>query len=181
MARRRTRRVRSTPAKQRAPVKVLLTAGAAAGAIGSILGLPPTVRALFPHHPAPIVNLKMRSAEPMTFGQSRDVVLGRRQSYSKADQALHGALITYKLSTQHYKKGTQLPMQWTVTDLETHQVRRLAAVTMTVEGERVCICHRWVPALNKGHRYQARLGVYAPGGLGSDNAPTEDTIRFTAT
>jgi hypothetical protein len=161
------------------PLRVLLTAGAVAGALGSILGLPPAVRALF-SHPKPMLHLTMRSARTMTFGQSRHELNGTSKGYDKRIVALHGALISYDVVAKHFHNGDKLPRRLTVRNVTHGGLRTVPTVPLTVTSVTSCGCATWVPAPRRGDQYEVALAIYAPGTVGTDSPLKRDRLVFAA-
>ncbi len=159
-------------------MRILIAVGAVASAIGSILGLPPAVRALF-DDPDGSVRLTLRSATPMTFRQSRIVRGGSTQGYAKRDLALHGALITYDVTAQHFDRAARLPQRLSVQNLTRGTLRTIPTDDLTLSGANGCGCAKWVPAGRPGDRYDVALAIYAPGPV-KDEALKVRHISFTA-
>jgi hypothetical protein len=160
------------------PLRVLVAVGAIASAAGSILGLPPTIRGLL-DHPAGSARLTMRSATPMTFGQSRIARGGTTQGYDKSDVALHGALITYDVIAEHFHRGALLPQRLTVENLTRSTLRAIPTNDLKLSGATGCGCAKWVPATHAGDQYDVALALYPPGPVTGEPLKVRH-IRFTA-
>ena len=186
MSRRRTQRGSARPRRgpeplaeakaQVRPVRIVLTLGALAAAIGSILGLAPKVTALF-HHPPPNATVRVTAATPMRYGQYLQTS-GRSLRNHKDQLKVRGALIHYDIAANHVKSGADLPVRLkSVNGSEQERAYTIEAVPVTVQGPR-CGCEDFVPAPRAHDRYVATVAVYAPGSESGDEAMAEDDVGF---
>lgn len=161
------------------PVRVLLTLGAIAAAIGSILALVPSVSALFAADPAPSARLSVSSVRPMTYGQF--LRLARRSTAGhERELAVRGAAVNYDVVTEHVPEGAEVPLQIEIlndTD-PTEDPYTFDPTPLTVHGPRRCGCVDFVPAQQPGDRYAVTVVVLAPGAKDGDQAIGRREITF---
>jgi hypothetical protein len=182
MSRRRGTRGRSAapePKQQILPVRLMLTLGAVAAAIGSVLALVPAVSSLFAGDPEPSATLAVTSARPMRYEQY--LRLARRSTVGhEQDLAVRGAAINYDVVTEHLAEGAEVPIHLEVlNDSDPAEApRTIVATPLTVSGPRRCGCVDFVPAQQPGDEYVVTVVVLPPGAGDGDQALDRRDVTF---
>jgi hypothetical protein len=171
----------SAPRRSVSWFRGLVALGAVAGAIGSLLGLPHALRNAF-RHAQPTVHLAMRRPVPMTWGESRGATLANPLGYTKKEIELPGALVSYDVTTKHFRKGATLPRRVTIIDLDPdrHTKRLVPAPPIQVTRVTRCTCSTWVPTPITGDRYDVIVEIYAPGTERTDDPLKRRDVSFRA-
>jgi hypothetical protein len=158
-------------AKQPAPVRAVLTVGAVAAALGSIVALTVALYHLIPRPgPEGTVAIRVLSTSPMTYGDWLKHENVRIPGLSAARQHTPGRFILYDVSTDHFKAGAVLPVRLAVDGPVT---RSFTADPLQVTHGKTCGCKDWVPldwvpAQAARNGYTIEIEVNQPG-------PIEDT------
>lgn len=162
---------------QATPVRVVLTLGAIAAAIASVLSLPSTVGALF-HHDEPSATVTVSAATPMRYERFLEIS-GRSLEGHEDQLKVRGAAVNYEVVTEHIKSGAEVPVHFTVVNTS-HDERpyTLDAVPLTVHGPRRCGCVDFAPAPRSGDSYQVTVIVLAPGSKSDDEPMSRATVAF---
>jgi hypothetical protein len=147
------------------PTKVILSAGALASAIGSILALTGTVGSFFADGPEGKVRLlKIQNVLPQTFGQYVTEEGGRASAFPAAQRGLHGQLITYTVETENFKKNARLPVRLLVREESSGRITPIQADPIRARHGTDCGCSDWVPTPNPRARYRIGIKIFPPNG-----------------
>jgi hypothetical protein len=126
------------------PTKVILSAGALASAIGSILALTGTVGSFFADGPEGRVKvLNIQTVLAQTFGRYVIGEAGRASAASgfpAAQRRLHGQLITYTIETENFKKNARLPVRLLVREESSGRITPIPADPIRVIHGTDCGC-----------------------------------------
>ena len=151
------------------PAKVLLSAGALAGAIGSILALTGTIESWFRSAPVGTVSmLSIQSSMPLTYGQWRTHGHAGTQGVPPGELKLPGRLVTYNVDTSGFRMNSRLPVRLIVYDQTAQTSSMVLADPIRVAFGNDCGCADWVRIPNAAHRYSIEIAVYPPGPVRGD-------------
>jgi hypothetical protein len=160
------------------PIKLILGAGAAAGAIGSVLALGTTVGGWLRDGSAgTVTKLRLQIVKPLTYGEWAMHEGVRLTGVSRARLRTPGRLITYQLDTQGYKDKTTLPGRIIVHDV-THHVSRSRAADVEVTAGENCGCADWIDVPRGRTRYYLEVEVFPPGAVHGEPLKTVGSPYF---
>jgi hypothetical protein len=129
--------------RQRTPVRAVLTAGAVAGALGSIVALAVAVYHLIPRPgPEGTVAIKVLSTSPMTYGDWLKHENVRMPGVPAARLRTPGRFMLYDVSTDHFETGAVLPVRFHVNGEVT---RTFSGDPLEVTRGKTCGCKDWLP------------------------------------
>lgn len=147
-------------------MRAVLTVGAVAGALGSIVALAVALHHLIPRPgPEGTVAVKVLSTSPMAYGDWLKHENVRIPGLSTARRQTPGRFILYDVSTDHFKAGAVLPVRFVVDGPVT---RTFTGDPLEVTHGKTCGCKDWVPldwvpAQAARRRYAIEIEVNQPG------------------
>jgi hypothetical protein len=144
-------------------LKVLLSAGAAAGAVGSVLALGTTTADWLHGNPEGIVTkLRLEMVRPLTYREwlMREGVPAT--GVARSELRTPGRLVVYDLDTKGFEDKTTLPGRIVLHDV-THHVSQTAEADLEVTDGESCGCADWIPVPRGRTRYYLEVAVFPPG------------------
>jgi hypothetical protein len=161
------------------PTKLILSAGALAGALGSILALGGTVQG-FLEDPAEgsVEILKIQSVRPLTYGQWRIHEGGSTNGLPPQQRGLKGKLILYRVETAGFSKNTRLPVRYIVHDVTAQRTKVYTGDAIRVVAGNDCGCDDWVPTPRAQARYFVEIQIFPPGPIRGEPEWSESTAEF---
>ena len=126
-------------------MRLVLSAGALAGAVGAILAVTGTVGSWFRTTEGHVSNIAIQSVEPLTYGEWRDHERAGRAGVSAADLRAPGRLITFNADTSGFGAHTRLPVRLIVHDESTSSSRTIDGDAIVIADDLDCGCADWVP------------------------------------
>ena len=162
------------------PLKLLLTAGALAGAIASIIGLTGTVQSYF-NGPAEgsVRVLTIKSVNTLNYGEWRTHEHGGTKGVPAKQLGLPGWLISFDVNTSGFAKNTTLPVQLIRHDVSTHRSTNITGDPISVLNGADCGCTDWVLIPHVGHKYYVEIAIFPPGPINGSPLRTDATAVFS--
>jgi hypothetical protein len=174
--RERTREDESTPKWYAHPRNAILSAGAVAGAVASILALTGSVRAMFAGGPEGKVKvLEIQDVTPLTYGGWVVHERGNRKDVPPEQVSLPGQLIAYRVVTEGFEKNSELPVRLILHNLSSGAFTAKDGDPIKVHEGTDCGCSDWLLIPRRGHRYKVEIQIYRPGGM--DGSPEQVAFR----
>lgn len=143
------------------PVKLLLAAGALAGAISAILALTGTIQSLFTSPERGVSSIAIQRVIPLTYGQWRRHE-GDSGEIPPAQRGLAGRMVVYNVDTYGFEKNTTLPVRLIRYDETTGESTKSEGDPIRVVQGPDCGCFDWVYIPNTGHRYSIEISILPP-------------------
>jgi hypothetical protein len=159
--------------------KLLLAAGALAGAIGSIIALSSTVAAWFNSGPEGTVkSLRIQNIRPLTYGEWRDHENASTRGVPAGQLSILGKLITFDIETSGYDENDELPVRIIVHDIARHHSHSVPTDPARVKAGKDCGCFDWVAIPPGRSRYYLEVAVFPPGPIRGDPLKTVSSDYF---
>jgi hypothetical protein len=158
------------------PGKLILSAGALATAIASILALTGNVRSFFANAffaSAPegkVKVMKIQDVVPMTFGDYIVEEHGKTRGLPSAQLHQRGQLVTYKVDTEGFAKNARLPVWLIVQDESSGRLTTIPENDIKVIHGTDCVCTDFAPTPHRGARYRIGVKIFPPGGTNASSA-----------
>jgi hypothetical protein len=161
------------------PKQAVLTAGAIAGALASVIGLGTTVGSWFESDPEGIVkSLKLQSVRPLTYGEWRSHEGVSNAGVPEDQLRQPGKLITYDIETRGYKENAELQVRIILHDATSSRSDTTRADPIKVKAGEDCGCFDWVAIPRTRHRYYLEVAVFPPGPVRGQPLKTAATEFF---
>jgi hypothetical protein len=161
------------------PKRVVLTAGAVAGALGSIIAMGTTVQSWFDSGPPGTVQrLKLQSVKPLTYGEWRRHEGVPNRGVPPQQLRYPGKLITYDIDTKGYDGDTVLPVRIILHNVTQRRSRTIRADPIRVTAGDDCGCFDWIAVPPSRARYYLEVAVFPPGPIRGQPLKTADTEYF---
>jgi hypothetical protein len=160
-------------------MKLILGAGALAGALAAILGLTGTIQSWFKSVEGTISTLEVKGVEPMTSDDWAHHE-GATAPLPRPQRGLRGAMVSYDVETTGWKPNTLLPVRLTLYDETSASNKTIVGESIRVRDGPDCGCADWLQTTKRGHHYKIEIRIYRPGPITASPARVVLTDPFTA-
>jgi hypothetical protein len=161
------------------PIRVILAAGAVAGAIGSILTLGTVARGwLHGHSVGVVTTLRLRNVTQLSYGEWRNHENVSEAGVPRSQLRTPGRLISYDIITHGFSDSTRLPVRIIIHDVTHHVSRSISTESIHVTAGDGCGCFDWIAVRRRKTRYYVEVAVFPPGPVRGQPLKTVATGYF---
>jgi hypothetical protein len=150
--------------RQLSPGKAIITAGAVAAALGSIIALGTAVGGWFKSGPeGSVKSLRLQPLQTLTYEEWRQHEEVPVKGVPQPQRQILGKMISYDIETTGYRKNTELPVRVILHDKGHHRTKVFHADPVKVARGEDCGCFDWVAIPPGPGSYYIEVAIFRPG------------------